>query len=190
MIGSGVGRIIPIIGLLVTVMGIARLFGPLHPARALIGALAQPVAVVPLFVLIAIVHRSGNWQVYRLADGSTSFVGEGAPHTLRLFSIVAGGDHTCGLTTEGRAYCWGSDERGELGIGGAQLKCAQPPWSRVPPGRPDLLHVNHIPPRACALQPTAVAGTIRFRMLAAGRAHTCGIAVDSVAYCWGKQLAW
>jgi alpha-tubulin suppressor-like RCC1 family protein len=28
------------------------------------------------------------------------------------------GDHTCGMTTTGRAYCWGLGITGELGTGG------------------------------------------------------------------------
>jgi hypothetical protein len=47
-------------------VGIARLFGPLNWARALIGTLALPavVAAVLLFVPVAIARTSGNWQVY------------------------------------------------------------------------------------------------------------------------------
>ena len=34
-------------------------------------------------------------------------------------SITAGADHTCGVTTSSRAYCWGSSFLGRLGSPGA-----------------------------------------------------------------------
>ncbi len=119
----------------------------------------------------------------------SALIGRTSPDTsaLRFRSIVAGGDHTCGLTQEGRAFCWGSDEWGALGIGGARRLCAQPPWSRIPPGHPDFMHFNDIPPRPCALRPTPVAGGIQFRILSAGRDQTCAVSTDSLAYCWGSN---
>ena len=36
---------------------------------------------------------------------------------LRFESVSAGRDHTCGLTVEGRAYCWGAGSSGQLGTG-------------------------------------------------------------------------
>ncbi|MFA7478542.1 MAG: hypothetical protein WC184_11765 [Acidimicrobiia bacterium] len=32
-------------------------------------------------------------------------------------SITAGGNHTCGVTTDGDAYCWGYNTYGQVGIG-------------------------------------------------------------------------
>jgi alpha-tubulin suppressor-like RCC1 family protein len=36
---------------------------------------------------------------------------------LRFASVSAGGDYTCGITTGGVTYCWGSNKSGELGNG-------------------------------------------------------------------------
>src|SRR5213594_3801560 len=36
---------------------------------------------------------------------------------LRFTSVSAGEEFTCGLAQEGRAYCWGSNEVGQLGDG-------------------------------------------------------------------------
>jgi hypothetical protein len=36
-------------------------------------------------------------------------------HTWR--AVRAGAEATCGVTTEGRAYCWGNNQNGTLGVG-------------------------------------------------------------------------
>src|SRR3989475_2014898 len=40
-----------------------------------------------------------------------------AQDSLQFTSLVAGWAHTCGLTRDGRAYCWGWNPGGALGIG-------------------------------------------------------------------------
>ncbi|MEM8707843.1 MAG: S-layer homology domain-containing protein [Actinomycetota bacterium] len=47
-------------------------------------------------------------------------------------SIEAGGAHTCQLTTEGRAQCWGSDFDGQLGDDAAKSSHATPSYVRDP----------------------------------------------------------
>lgn len=77
-------------------------------------------------------------------------------------AVAAGGDHTCGLTAGGVATCWGQNDQGQLGRDGA-------------PGDPAL--------------PAPVATTLRFTALAAGGAHSCGLATNGGAYCWGLDFA-
>jgi alpha-tubulin suppressor-like RCC1 family protein len=80
---------------------------------------------------------------------------------LRFASISAGGTHTCALTVEGAAYCWGGgyhgNDRGVLGNGQLTLSAA----------------------------PVPVSGGLRFRTISAGGRVTCAIAVDGRGYCWG-----
>ncbi len=79
------------------------------------------------------------------------------------FKLLASGSiHTCGLSTSGQAYCWGSNFGGYLGNGTADFK----------------------------LSPTPVSGGLTFTTLRASRAnsifsHTCGIATSGDVYCWG-----
>jgi alpha-tubulin suppressor-like RCC1 family protein len=80
------------------------------------------------------------------------------PGDHRFFSITAGGDHTCALDAVGTAWCWGSNHSGQLGIG---------------------------PQPSSAATPMRVAGDVAFARLIGGRQHTCGIAVDGAAWCWG-----
>jgi alpha-tubulin suppressor-like RCC1 family protein len=78
---------------------------------------------------------------------------------LRFTSISAGGGHSCGITAEGAAYCWGRNEHGQLGDSSTVDRPA----------------------------PVRVAGGSAFRVVTAGDLHTCGIDTDSAAYCWGSN---
>lgn len=78
---------------------------------------------------------------------------------VRFASITAGEEHTCALDDGGAAYCWGSNNDGQLGIG-----------------------------RAFVPGPTQrVAGGLTFTQIAAGGSHTCAITATGVAYCWGAN---
>jgi alpha-tubulin suppressor-like RCC1 family protein len=76
------------------------------------------------------------------------------------FREVSGGiDHTCGITTDNRAYCWGSNGWGQLGDGTRENRS----------------------------RPVAVAGGLRFHQVSAGGwDHTCGVTTDFKLYCWGS----
>jgi alpha-tubulin suppressor-like RCC1 family protein len=76
---------------------------------------------------------------------------------LRFDRVDGGGDHTCGLTLDNLAYCWGGNIKGQLGDGTRQKHTV----------------------------PVAVAGGLRFRQVSAGGAHTCGRTLADQAYCWG-----
>ncbi len=83
------------------------------------------------------------------------------PEAARLAAIAAGGDHTCGLTRTGAAYCWGANGSGQLGLGATE------------------------PPQVSS--PAAVRGGLRFQAIAAGGFHTCGLTRGGAAYCWGAN---
>lgn len=83
---------------------------------------------------------------------------EGAPP---LESLALGFGFSCGLTGSGEAWCWGNNARGELGtdIGSAETSS----------------------------DPVPVSGDLRFRELAGGFAHACGLTDDGKLYCWGAR---
>ncbi len=76
-------------------------------------------------------------------------------------SVSAGGFHTCGVTTDGDAYCWGWNGWGQLGNNTAS----------VGPGT----------------TPDPVAGGLTFTSVSAGGFHTCGVTTDGTTYCWGRN---
>jgi alpha-tubulin suppressor-like RCC1 family protein len=94
----------------------------------------------------------------------------------KFSTIAAGARHTCALTVDGRALCWGQNTTGQLGDG----------------------------TRTSRLIPTPVAGNLRFASifigaffisapppdfpsppLAASVEQTCAITTDGKPYCWG-----
>jgi alpha-tubulin suppressor-like RCC1 family protein len=84
--------------------------------------------------------------------------------TILLFaSLSPGGNHTCGLTAGGVAYCWGDNDYGEAGNGTTG-------------------------PRTGVTLPARVAGGLVFSTLAPGFFHTCGLTAAGGAYCWGYNF--
>jgi alpha-tubulin suppressor-like RCC1 family protein len=94
-----------------------------------------------------IVHSTTPIPVSSGGNGPAPFV-----------AISAGFRHTCALTADGTAFCWGDNTFGQLGNGG---------------GSSDT--------------PTAVAGGIKFSSISAGGDHSCGISISGAAYCWGDN---
>lgn len=76
--------------------------------------------------------------------------------------------HTCGTASDGRAYCWGANESGQLGTSAPDGLC------RV--GNATI---------ACSRTPVPVGGVGPWSVLSAGSRFTCGLTRAGVAYCWG-----
>lgn len=76
-----------------------------------------------------------------------------------LRDVVAGGEHSCGLSAEGRAYCWGANDAGQLCDGTTALSS----------------------------KPFAVKSTDEFLALAAGDRHSCGLRLNHSIVCWGAN---
>jgi alpha-tubulin suppressor-like RCC1 family protein len=91
----------------------------------------------------------------------------------RFSSIAAGGLHTCGLTADGQAWCWGQNGDGQAGL---------PAEMTGPCGEP-------IHGWQCVPSPHPLETTLRFDALVAGGPDTCGFARDGTIYCWGANAA-
>lgn len=104
-------------------------------------------------------------QVESARDSSLVRVsGLGDPVGPRYRSIAAGPTHTCALAEDGRAYCWGTDSRGELGQGRFRAYASTKFAAPLP-----------------------VVGGHTFRSLALGGDHTCGLEAGGNAWCWGDN---
>ena len=82
------------------------------------------------------------------------------PAGVSFKSIAAGYYHTCALTNEGKAYCWGKNQYGQLG-NNSTTNSSTPVAVQMP------------------------AGVARFQSIAIGYAHTCALTNEGKAYCWG-----
>jgi alpha-tubulin suppressor-like RCC1 family protein len=74
--------------------------------------------------------------------------------------VDAGFAHTCAVTTDDRAFCWGDGRSGQVGDGKALRR----------------------------FTPRAVAGGLHFSRVSTGNFHTCGETTGNRAYCWGNNV--
>jgi alpha-tubulin suppressor-like RCC1 family protein len=110
-------------------------------------------------------HRAYCWGDNRfgeLGDGTTTSspkpVAVGGAHTFS--EVRTNFNRTCGLSyPDGRAYCWGFNDEGQLGNG----------------TRDNLPHSTPIP----------VQGSLTFNRITTGDRHTCGVTTGHKVYCWG-----
>lgn len=107
----------------------------------------------------------GDNEVGQLGDGN------GAPALMaprpvlvaggrKWKEVATAGSHACAITTDGEAFCWGQDRRGELGRGTAE---------------------------ASSNVPAPVATTERFVAISAGGLHSCAVTAAGAGFCWGDD---
>lgn len=101
-------------------------------------------------------------------DSSPLSAAATAASPLSFTQISAGTEHVCGVAADGKAWCWGANQSGELGI---------PPASSP----------HQCSDRPCALRPVAVSGGLRFLHVSAGNHVTCGVSTGEELFCWGDN---
>ncbi len=76
-------------------------------------------------------------------------------------ALDSGDNHVCAIRASRRLYCWGEDDRGQLGNDAARVDVGSPVevWG----------------------------GTTDWASVSAGEAHTCGIKLSGRLYCWGSD---
>lgn len=74
-------------------------------------------------------------------------------------TIAAGSEFSCGVSTAGIPYCWGRNDRGQIGNGNLTDQTS----------------------------PALVAGGFQFIAIGLGDSHACGIVASGNTFCWGDN---
>jgi alpha-tubulin suppressor-like RCC1 family protein len=104
------------------------------------------------------------WGTNALADPSGTTIDANVP--TRMGSVVAwsqvapGFAHNCAISADQTTYCWGSNAFGQLGDGTETT---------------------------VRFAPAPVSGGFKFRTIASGSYHSCGLTLDGAALCWGRN---
>jgi alpha-tubulin suppressor-like RCC1 family protein len=125
-----------------------------------------------------------------------------------FLTVTTGDQHTCGITTDSVAYCWGRNAEAELGIGSTSppSDTALPvsvatKFRTISAGIFDSCAVTSGGTVYCwgtitvaagfmvDSFPAIVTGGLQVQSLSAGYYHTCAVAIDGTGYCWGDNSA-
>jgi alpha-tubulin suppressor-like RCC1 family protein len=112
------------------------------------------------------INQRGELGTTAVAIGSSSSLPMPVEVTANFKMIAPGWLHSCGITADDRAMCWGDNVHGQLGIG--VIDSADTPAD------------EH-------LVPAPVATTEKFLTLSSGALQTCGITLQNRVMCWGDN---
>ncbi len=156
------------------------------PSGATSACSSTPVAVAGAYAFVTL--SAGDGQTCGVTTGGAAYcwgyngsgeLGTGSTTSSSTPLAVVGGhtfstvsatglEHTCGVTTDGAAYCWGDNYWGELGTGTTTNSSTPVP---VLGGHTFV---------------TVSGGGYYIDVVESGSAHTCGVTTGGVAYCWGS----
>lgn len=105
--------------------------------------------------------ENAHGQLGYLGEEQTNPVPQPIEGPVILDRVAVGGSQNCALAPDGTGYCWGNSTFGEGGYGSNTRE---------------------------ETDPTEVSGNYTFADLTAGANHTCGVATDGTAYCWGHNI--
>ncbi len=128
-------------------------------------------------------------------------------------SIAGGYHHHCAVMTNGDVYCWGRNEKGELGDGTLASKSVPTKVKGLPgpavqvDGGASATMADYTP-KTCAvlvngdlycwggldvmlkpLPPTKVNGLSNVKEVSVGDAHLCAVTKTGTLFCWGGNVA-
>ena len=101
--------------------------------------------------------------------GTIMFVPRRQEASVVFVAIGAGESFSCARTADGRVYCWGSANRGEIGRAGAACS--------------SVYGISNF----CSPTPASINATATFTKLAVGNSHSCGVTSSGSVFCWGDN---
>ena len=122
-----------------------------------IGRILAPMLAAGLFATIPGCREDAESPT--APEVTSALSAASAPLSFR--QVSAGAYHTCGVTFDNRAYCWGEAALGALGNG----------------DRGGFLQTRPVP----------VQTNLRFILVSAGTSYACGLTTQNRAYCWGSN---
>lgn len=127
---------------------------------------------------------------------------------------LVGNFHTCALDENSRLYCWGANEYGEAGNGNRDEELYSPcaigdaSWKLIAPGNDYTCGITQDDDLLCwgrsfwgqtgtsqsdtnegVHVPTPVVQGGKWKDIATGTEHTCGIKTDGTLWCWGTNYS-
>ncbi|MES2176289.1 MAG: hypothetical protein V4550_00380 [Gemmatimonadota bacterium] len=152
--------------------------------------------------------RDGIAYCWGQSSGVTNAQPTAIISPVKFAQLATGGPTSCGLTAEGAAYCWGGNQYGQVGNNSVDVQANPVPVATTLKFTSISVGLIH----ACALTssndaycwghngygqlgiastlaistvPVLVAGGIKFKMISAGGAYTCGVTTAGAGFCWG-----
>lgn len=128
---------------------------------------------------------------------------------LKFTQIDAGYEHTCGITENFEAFCWGKNDAGELGVASQASRIYHATevsqglkWMYISAGRRISCGLTSTKDAYCwgnnsfgqlgtgdtesSSSPRLVSGSHKWESIEAGYFNVCGITLDNDAFCWGQ----
>lgn len=135
--------------------------------------------------------------------------------TERFVQLAAGDSFTCGVTAGGTIFCWGRNDKGQLGTTATTehcdgLRCSRTPiasgnaggrYRRITAGQSHLCALNAEGEAWCwgydghtvdgahvhmfSPEPALNSDSLKFSSIASGGYHTCALESSGKAWCWG-----
>ncbi|WP_412471163.1 hypothetical protein [Halobacteriovorax sp. RT-2-4] len=123
--------------------------------------------------------------------------------------IVGGSQHSCGITTQSKLYCWGEGWYGEIGYGVDEPKYiphivdGEKTWKDVAPGYRITCGIDGSDDMYCwgdntynrfadgtttdSFVPKLIPGGLKWKSVSTHSFHICGIDSNDDLYCWGRN---
>jgi len=144
-------------------------------------SLSLLLRLAPSVVLALAACQDGAEEPTAPAALTTPSAQVAAAKSFSFRQISAGGSHTCAVTTDDRAYCWGrtvTPVSGDLKFlevsAGYYNSCGITTDNRAYCWEGDLV-------------PKLVPGGRRYRQISAGLDYVCAVTTADVAFCWGDN---